>query len=474
MTLLFQVDLMPCCDCGYRGLTEDCDMAFLETFVQQMMSNDVSAVFTWLIAIFFIVALIGSRLKSGRILANLSGMAPNILTTLGILGTFTGIFIGLLDFDVQQINKSVPALLKGLKIAFGTSILGLASALIFRVIRPIISSNASEEENVENNAIDSLRRIAVSVETNEETTKQGFNELNWAIKGDEDSSLTGQLQRLRAVMGDLESTTKDGFKDQISAFNEFSEQMSKAFSEAIIEELKSVIREFNEKISEQFGDNFKQLNEAVGKLLEWQENYRSQMDELKANLEKALDGITKTESSIENIANATSSIPEHIEMMSNNNEALNENLTKMYEGLSSISEMRTRAENAFPEISERISDLTTDVSTAVEKLRDEQEKQLSTISSALQESLTSQQDTQKQMLDATQQAFNESISNATQKLNDSIIQLDDAMQQELENVLRAMAENLSGIAEKFVQDYKPLLEQSRKVAELATRAKSEG
>ena len=40
--------------------------------------------------------------------------------------------------------------------------------------------------------------------------------------------------------------------------------MSKAFSEAIIEELKSVIREFNEKISEQFGDNFKQLNLAVG------------------------------------------------------------------------------------------------------------------------------------------------------------------------------------------------------------------
>ena len=78
------------------------------------------------------------------------------------------------------------------------------------------------------------------------------------------------------------------------------------------------------------------------------------------------------------------------------------------------------------------------------------------------------------MLDATQQAFNESISNATQKLNDSIIQLDEAMQTELENVLRAMAENLSGITQKFVQDYTPLLEQSRKVVELSSRAQSEG
>ena len=449
-------------------------MAFFEKFIQQMMTNDVSAVFTSLIAIFFVLALIGARPKSVRLLTSLSTMGSSVLTTLGILGTFTGIFIGLLDFDVQQINKSVPTLLEGLKIAFGTSILGLASALLFRVIRPIISGAGSNEDDAENEAIESLRRIALAVETNEETTREGFNELNWAIKGDEDSSLTGQLQRLRAVMGDLESTTKEGFKEQVNAFNDFSEKMSKAFSEAIIEELKSVIREFNEKISEQFGDNFKQLNEAVGQLLEWQENYRSQMDEMRVNFENALEGISKTEESIANIATATGAIPEHMEMMSSNNQTLNENLTKMHDGLSSISEMRTRAENAFPEVSEKINALTTDVSTAVEKLREEQEKQLSTISSALQESLISQQDTQKQMLDATQQAFNESITNATQKLNDSIIQLDEAMQKELENVLRAMAENLSGITQKFVQDYTPLLEQSRKVVELSSRAKSEG
>ena len=55
--------------------------------------------------------------------------------------------------------------------------------------------------------------------------------------------------------------------------------------------MKGVIREFNEKISEQFGDNFKQLNEAVGRLLEWQENYRTQIEQTQTEIEKTAQPI---------------------------------------------------------------------------------------------------------------------------------------------------------------------------------------
>ena len=50
--------------------------------------------------------------------------APATMTSLGILGTFFGIFLGLLDFEISNINKSVPELLDGLKVAFGSSIMG--------------------------------------------------------------------------------------------------------------------------------------------------------------------------------------------------------------------------------------------------------------------------------------------------------------------------------------------------------------
>nr|HPK45204.1 MotA/TolQ/ExbB proton channel family protein [Spirochaetota bacterium] len=55
---------------------------------------------------------------------------PGIFTTLGILGTFVGIFIALMNFDVNNITTSIPYLLGGLKTAFLTSILGIIFSLI--------------------------------------------------------------------------------------------------------------------------------------------------------------------------------------------------------------------------------------------------------------------------------------------------------------------------------------------------------
>jgi hypothetical protein len=57
---------------------------------------------------------------------------PTLLSTLGILGTFIGITLGLLKFDVGNINASIPVLIDGLKTAFFTSIVGMLTSLIFK------------------------------------------------------------------------------------------------------------------------------------------------------------------------------------------------------------------------------------------------------------------------------------------------------------------------------------------------------
>src|SRR5258708_20181293 len=46
---------------------------------------------------------------------------PPILTTLGIFATFLGIALGLSEFDSNNIQASLPALLGGLKTAFWAS-----------------------------------------------------------------------------------------------------------------------------------------------------------------------------------------------------------------------------------------------------------------------------------------------------------------------------------------------------------------
>ena len=100
----------------------------------------------------------------------------------------------------------------------------------------------------------------------------------------------------------LETTFSDKQDDLIRAFNEFAAQMAKNNTKALIEALKEVIEDFNAKINEQFGDNFKQLNEAVGRINEWQEQYRQQMDELAVEFRIAAASIEKSRQSLEIIA----------------------------------------------------------------------------------------------------------------------------------------------------------------------------
>ena len=94
--------------------------------------------FFWFILIFAIfIAFLSFVLisKSKDSFAKNSRMIdsfPIILQTLGVLGTFVGITIGLQAFNVNDINGSIPSLLDGLKTAFVSSITGMIAGAILR------------------------------------------------------------------------------------------------------------------------------------------------------------------------------------------------------------------------------------------------------------------------------------------------------------------------------------------------------
>jgi len=126
-----------------------------------------------------------------------------------------------------------------------------------------------------------------------------------------------------------------------------------------------------------------------------------------------------------------------------------------------VSELSTAGQDMHAEIEKISTDLTSHVSNASSK-----------ITELLESSTNEQKNAQREMLEGLQSSFNETISNATGRMNDAIVQLDEAMQSEIESVVRSMAENLSGITEKFVSDYTPLLETTRRVVEMGERASS--
>ena len=72
--------------------------------------------------------------------ATLAELIPNLLTSLGILGTFMGLSRGLssLNFsDSAQLVEGIPVLLEGMRFAFGTSVAGISCSIIFNMLNRI-------------------------------------------------------------------------------------------------------------------------------------------------------------------------------------------------------------------------------------------------------------------------------------------------------------------------------------------------
>ena len=73
---------------------------------------------------------------------------------------------------------------------------------------------------------------------------------------------------------------------------EFADMMSRKATEQVIAALKTVIQDFNNNLTEQIGENFKQMNAAVLELVTWQENYKQQLAEMKAQYDHGVQAIT--------------------------------------------------------------------------------------------------------------------------------------------------------------------------------------
>ncbi|MCB9694507.1 MAG: hypothetical protein H6736_22075 [Alphaproteobacteria bacterium] len=70
--------------------------------------------------------------------------APALLTSLGVIGTFAGITVGLFSFDAgagaDEMMRSVTGLIAGMKTAFATSLVGLGMAAVLMVVLAITNA----------------------------------------------------------------------------------------------------------------------------------------------------------------------------------------------------------------------------------------------------------------------------------------------------------------------------------------------
>lgn len=450
-----------------------------------LWDDPITRSFTVLILLIFFYAVYSYRKRKHGAFTRSTSV---ILTTLGILGTFFGIFIGLQDFDISNTSASFPKLLNGLKIAFSTSILGLFSSLLFRLLITIWPQNQTTSEVEKEKQKDIRDLLKEEIEEVKKMTK--------AISADEEGSLLGQIKLLKSDM-------RDGFKEQKKAFEEFADKVSKANARELFKALENVIREFNEKLAEQVGESFKELARSVDRLVEWQENYKNQMEEAKKSLDLAITGIEKGEKSLSQIAESLATIPENIKSIRDIIETTKEQVKSLDRHLQAFAEIRDKASDMLPEIQKNIEGLSTGLKQTVdgqvkafndiiesqrssadqirvgfEKLESVSENavrgvqsaisnNLSEMDEALKKALKDYRAIQQEHLNETQESFRHVMTGVTSNLEDAVKQLDRSMHDQVERTMQELVDFLSGITQRQVDDFQPLIQALRETVDEA-------
>jgi len=413
--------------------------------------------------------------------------APNLLTSIGILGTFLGIVIGLLSFNTNDIDGSIGQLLDGLKVAFITSLVGMFCAIVLKglstsnLISPKIISEVKEDISV------------VDLYNIMNSQNENIIKLQSLLSDSNDSSLTGQIKLMRSELSDsnkniyeslkkyeepllklnnIEENTKhtnaalkdldDNFKSNQQIFKEFSTELwqqlenfadilSKSATEQIIEALKNVISEFNDKLTEQFGQNFKDLNEAVKDLVIWQNNYKTQLSDMKNQFDLSVDSMGTMEKSIENISTNSKIIPEnmnHLESVMKVNQHQIENLSNHLEAFKDI---RDRAVEAVPEIRVQIDNTIEGITKASTELIEGVSNSTEKISSVMVQSA----DDFSENVSKTNGALIQSSDTLTKSSTEIKDQLTLTIQDINKNV-REMIENISKNSEDINKSFKEI------------------
>lgn len=418
---------------------------------------------------------------------------PTVLTMLGIFGCFLGISLGLLHFNTADVQGSVPELLNGIKTAFWASLTGVGGALLIKARHLIFGPPRMKAEGVIDEAtIDDLATL--------------LRNLHQSLAGREDSSLISQAKLLR-------QESRDGLASLKTSLDSYMEKVAESNSKALIEALKEVIRDFNTKINEQFGENFRHLNSAVEKILVWQEAYRQQLTEMIEQQKSTASSMAAATTNYREIVANSESFTAAANNLSSLIKTLDLQREQITRSITSLGELLKSAGDNIPKIEEHVVEMARQIEAGVKNSNDritaaitsmtqtlqtsqgemkrliveaserankeleQRVKQLgdemtSTVRAVTDNVQTSHADMKKLLIEAAN-ASNKDVNTHIRQLAENtqkqVVALDKALSDELSKSIQTLGEHLTALSRRFVDDYTPLTESLRALVQSARR-----
>ena len=223
-------------------------------------------------------------LKNRRIIDSL----PNIVSALGVIGTFLGITLGLVDFNPSpdKIDTSISTLLDGLKTAFFTSLAGTTGSLILRFFvtdkmfdkeEEGISSAEQASLNICKEIQAMSNQMITAIQTNFNSQQQLLSEIK-AIKG-------SQVTFFNSVQSQLDKMNTESIEAMNTNFETLV--LLNRNQDGNIANIKSIVSEINGHISEMLdiaNGNAPLLQELLDETKKYSEVLRTEVDEIETKM----------------------------------------------------------------------------------------------------------------------------------------------------------------------------------------------
>lgn len=436
----------------------------IEGFLRQTTAADLTEIFIWAMIAVLVGALWSKKVDRHHSFVHYT---PTLLTSLGILGTFAGIVCGLLDFDPKNIDGSIAVLLEGLKTAFITSLVGMSLSILFKAVTSWGIFKKVDETGVADDEVDASDIYHILKQQAE-----SINLLRKAIIENDETSLVGQLKLLRSDLSDNHKSiikVADRREENFRAFEErlwiklqdFADMMSKSATEQVIEALKQVIIDFNNNLTEQFGENFKQLNAAVKELVTWQENYKGQLQEMKAQYDHGVQAITQTQVSVASISADAKVIPETMNNLKAVMEVNQHQINELDRHLVAFADVRDRAVEAVP-------DIRAQVDLAIESAK--------VASVELAKGIVESADQYRDTVDKTRAALTESAqatASSTEQIKNQFSATLSDVNAHMRNMISELQESSKALTENYKQASAGLTAETSQVSQTFAKSADE-
>ncbi len=319
--------------------------------------------------------------------------------------------------------------------------------------------------------------------------------LRRGLVGEEQGTLLSQFKLQR-------QESKDKLDELIHEFKNFAAHMVENNQKAIIEALQQVISDFNKNLTEQFGENFKQLNQAVEKLVVWQLQYKEELEALKIFQKSTSEDMRSAAESFRDLLNKAESFSEIADHLRQQLDLLKAHGETLYQQERSLADVLSTMKDVTPTFGDKVSQMLSELRDGMQKTQDtlkvltkdfsdnaanlqaevqkitkdagESFKQVHTEMAAstknfgvqVQSANAEMKNMLADVLKSAQKDLGEGLSENSRIIKEGVLALDKALQKELNDSLETLGRQLASLSQKFVEDYTPLTERLRDLVQV--------